>query len=210
MAKGSRATINIWSENHEGNSPEADLFERKQNSDRERPPSSRGYANTEFKQTLKELYQFRCLACKFQYKTAESSLEACHILEVEEVNHISVDDQILFLTKCGLVDIHDRHNFILLCTTCHIHFDKQLLGIRRDGEAYKWVVKPTLHETPLPHSPETYGTLVGTQIQFPFGPPMPQVIDHRYERYVLGTSPKRKVNRNACVVIRAASFCRLL
>lgn len=206
--------IYIWSERPEGNSPDAGFFERKDGSDRGRPPSLRGYSTTDFRRNIKDAYGHRCLACGGDYKNAEGSLEVCHILELREITNVGVDEQNALLRKCDLTGVNDDHNFILLCKACHKQFDDQLLGIKGDGENYQWLVKPELEQTSLPHSQGTYGDLAGTQIQFMFGPPMPKAIAHRYERYLKGIpTKKRKVNRMqpyACTVKRAASYHLLL
>jgi hypothetical protein len=151
---------------------------------------------SEFRREMLNRYDFCCLACKYVYKNTTSALEVCHILQIEETNGLCAEEQMDLIRKCDLVDIDDPHNFLLLCGTCHIHFDNHLLGIQRDRDAFRWVVKPTLEQTPLPHSTETYGTLLASNIRFPYASPMPRVIDHRYKRYIWGTKArKRKVHR---------------
>ena len=141
---------------------------------------------------------YRCLACDHNYETTADSLELCHLLTLEEVNDVDVDEQTALYDTCGLLQVHDVYNTILLCSTCREHFDQHWLGIQEVGNTYsfRWVVQTALRSIRLPHSRDkTYGTLQDTQIVFPFVVPVRMAIAHRYQRFVSRANDrKRKVN----------------
>lgn len=79
---------------------------------------------------IKKQYGYRCLACNYDFRTAQSKIAGCHILEMEEIQNLNYEDAIKLAHSCGIFDVEDPRNIIPLCTTCHDHFDCQRLGIQ--------------------------------------------------------------------------------
>jgi hypothetical protein len=166
-------------------------------------PSQRGSLSTSAR--IKERYQYICLACKHDYINAKSSMHCCHILELEELQGLSLDEIDDVIKKCALYDINDHRNFITLCRICHNHFDHQKLGIELIDGKYVWQVKPALENTILPISSLCYGTLRGTELMIrkEMRPP-PELIAHRHVRYVNNISSKAKKRK---VTLVHKCFC---
>jgi hypothetical protein len=148
---------------------------------------------------VKELNEFHCLACAYDCQHSQSTLDGCHILELEE---LKVDDKqaTALLEKCGIVSHDDPRNLIPLCKTCHNHFDFQRLGIELlTNSTYQWLVKPVLEDTRIPYNERPYKDLRGTKIVFArrgLRPPA-DLIAHRLDRYthniISRDNKKRKV-----------------
>lgn len=194
--------IFVWSEGNDGTSPNEDYFRKKDASPVRSSPSSSRVSLSTLRLRVRQSSKFRCLACNHNYETAADSLELCHVVELDEVEHIDADAQVALFEECGLIHINDVQNLLLMCSTCHEKFDKQLLGIQIVGGTCRWVVKTALQSTRLPHSSDrTYGTLHDTEVVFPYIVPGRKAIAHRYHnRFLTGISSrskggKRKVNR---------------
>lgn len=100
---------------------------------------------------------------------------------------------------CGLLQVHDVYNTILLRSTCREHFNQDWLGIQEIGTTYtiRWVVKADLRSTLLPHSSDnTYGTLHGTNVKFPFVVPA-RMATLTPEPTPTSTRPRRRCCRGA-------------
>lgn len=150
---------------------------------------------------MRHVSGYRCLACGHNYETAADSLELGHLLTLEEVNDIDVDvdAQMALYDTCGLLQVHDVYNTVLLCSTCREHFDQHWLGIQEVGNTstFRWVVKTALRSTLLPHSSDnTYGTLYGTKVKFPFLVPA-QMATLTPEPTPTSTRPRRRCCRGA-------------
>jgi hypothetical protein len=188
-------TILLWSRIEAGNSQDECDYEDFQGFN---SPSLRGSSTMSGK--IKSKYEYHCLACKNDYQRAKSTINACRILEVEEVRNLSTNESRLKANNCGIFDIDDPRNYIPLCTTCHDHFEYQRLGIELKDGKYLWQVKPILEQPPMPHHPDNkvYGTLKGTEIEFTeTARPPPKLITHRQERYNANISSRTKKRKIA-------------
>jgi len=201
--------ILLWSysKDKNGNSPNERNYEDFRGV---KSPGTR--SSTSVSGKIKSTYKYICLACQHNYQNATSSMNGCHILELEELQGISVEEIEQLTEKCELDDIDDHHNYIPLCNTCHDNFDYQRLGIelQQNNEYYLWQVKPELEQTAMPHSNNLYGTLRGTKIPIlrQYRPP-PALIAHRRERYIANISSrtkKRKVILSTMSVFVAIDF----
>jgi hypothetical protein len=188
--------IYVWSERQHDNCPNADDLgdDDADDADDVLYPTE---SLSELRRRMRHASGYRCLACDHNYEAAADSLDLCHLLTLEEVNDVDVDAQMALYDKCGLLQVHDVYNTILLCSTCREHFDQHWLGIQEVGNTYsfRWVVQTALRSTRLPHCRDkTYGTLHDTTIVFPFVVPVRMAIAHRYQRFVSRANDrKRKV-----------------
>ena len=179
--------IYLWSYDKDGDSPNQRNYE---DAVRVKSPSTRGSSVSAGK--IKSIYDFCCLACKLDCRNSKGTMNSCHILELEELQGLGVDESQLLLLACGLESIDENRNLIPLCVTCYKHFDNQLLGIALVDSKYTWQVKPDLEQVTMPDLETPYGTLRGTEIIFRTYSPPPQLIAHRHERFLANISSKKK------------------
>lgn len=199
--------ILLWSysKDKNGNSPNDRNYEDFQDV---KSPGTR--SSTSVSGTIKSTYKYICLACKHNFQNARSSINGCHILELEELQGLSAEEIDQLTEKCDLDEIDDPRNYIPLCTTCHNNFDYQRLGIELQNNKYLWQMKPELEQTAMPHSNNLYGILRGTEIPIlrRYHPP-PALLAHRQVRYIANISSrtkKRKVILSTISVFVAIDF----
>ena len=145
---------------------------------------------------VKERYKYRCQACQHDYTNAKMALNACRIIERQELQYLSLDEQEALLEECRLDTVDDPQNCIPLCITCQHYFDSHKLGIDVKDDKFYWLVKPDQERVQMPHSDKRYRTIKGQLIKTPYSIMFKNAsIAHRRQRYDNDTTNKRGLKR---------------